>query len=166
MNSRSFIESAIERIWRLGHAHANIANTSAISMTVDVPFISAVIRTRIGSDLCLFLIDHQIAVRAAVVAEEPPEGHGDLAVGEALALTPDAVFGNAPALFLRQRGHDGNHQLALAVEDPDILLFEAHLHAQPLQAAHRFQRVDGVACKAREAFGENQVNFIRLFDTM
>ena len=50
MNSRSFIESAIERIWRLGHAHANIANTSAISMTVDVPFISAVIRTRIGSD--------------------------------------------------------------------------------------------------------------------
>lgn len=117
-------------------------------------------------DLCLFLIDHQIAVRAAVVAERASEGHGDLAVSEALALTPDAVFGNAPAFLLRQRGHDGNHQLALAVEGPDILLFEAHLHAQPLQAAHPFQRVDGIPRKAREDFGENQVDFIRLFDTM
>ena len=50
MNSRSFIESAIERIWRLGQAQANMASTSAISMTVEEPFISAVIRTSMGSD--------------------------------------------------------------------------------------------------------------------
>ena len=77
-------------------------------------------------DLCLFLIDHQIAVRAAVVAEEASEGHGDLAVSEVLALTPDTVFGNAPAFLLRQRGHDGNHQLTLAVEGQDVLFLRVY----------------------------------------
>ena len=40
----------------------------------------------------LFLVDHQFAVFAPVVAEEMLEGHGDPPVSHALALAPGAVF--------------------------------------------------------------------------
>ena len=50
IKSRSLIVRAMERIWRLGHAQANSARTSAITITVELPFIREVIMIRIGRD--------------------------------------------------------------------------------------------------------------------
>ena len=109
--------------------------------------------------LRLFGDDYILFQRVIIaVSEHMLVGHADHALLEALADAPFAVFGNTPALLLRKGREERNHQLAAFVHRIDVLLFEAHLHAQPLQAAHRFQRVDGVARKAREAFGENQVD--------
>ena len=74
----------------------------------------------------LLPVDHQIAVRPTVVAEEPVERNRYLAVCKALPLAPGTVFRYAPAFLLRQRGHDGQEQLALPVERPDILLFRVY----------------------------------------
>lgn len=67
-------------------------------------------------DDCLLPVDHQIPIRATVVAKEALERNTDLSVGEALSLAPSAVLGNAAAFFLCQRGHDGKQQLAFTVE--------------------------------------------------
>ena len=84
---------------------------------------------------CLLPVDHQIAVRPTVVAEEPVEGNRDLAVYKVLPLALGAVFRNAPAFLLRQRGHDGQEQLDLPVERPDILFFKIALDAVFLELA-------------------------------
>lgn len=53
-------------------------------------------------DDCLLSVDHQIPVRASVVAKEALERNTDLSVCEALSLAPSAVLGNAAAFFLCQ----------------------------------------------------------------
>ena len=111
-----------------------------------------------ADNLRLFFVDHQVAVRPPVVAQESAEGHRNLAVGKALALTPGAVLGNAAALLLGQRGHDRQHQLALAVEGPDVLLLKVNLDALVLELADGGQAVDGVAGEAGDALGDNQVD--------
>ena len=58
-------------------------------------------------DDCLLPVDHQIPIRATVVAKEALERNTDLSVCKALSLAPSAVLGNAAAFFLCQRGHDG-----------------------------------------------------------
>ena len=50
IKSRSLMLSAMERIWRLGQAHANMASTRAITIVVELPFIREVIMMRIGRD--------------------------------------------------------------------------------------------------------------------
>ena len=109
-------------------------------------------------DLGLLRIYHQLTVCASIVAEEPVEWDRNLAVCKALSLSPCAVLGNAAAFLLRQRAHDGNEQLALAVESPDILLFKIALDAFFLELSDGRQAVHGVAGKAADALGDDQVN--------
>ncbi|EOS24134.1 hypothetical protein C806_02176 [Lachnospiraceae bacterium 3-1] len=72
-------------------------------------------------------------VFALVIAEEPSERHRDLAVCEPLPHALCAVFRNAPALLLRQRGHDGNQQFSLGIECPDVFFFKITIRAVVLQ---------------------------------
>lgn len=54
-------------------------------------------------DDCLLPVDHQIPIRATVVAKEALERNTDLSVCKALSLAPSAVLGNTAAFFLSQR---------------------------------------------------------------
>lgn len=100
------------------------------------------------NDLCLLRIHHQLTVLPAIVAQEAAEGNRNLAVCHALTLTLGAVFTDGAAFLLCQRGHDGNEQLALAVEGPDVFLFKANLDAQLLQPADNVERIHCVSGKA------------------
>lgn len=107
----------------------------------------------------LLPVDHQIAVRPTVVAEESVERNRDLAVCKALPLAPGAVFRYAPAFLLRQRGHDGQEQFALPVERPDILFFKIALDAVFLELADGGQAVHRVPGKTADALGHDEVDF-------
>ena len=74
----------------------------------------------------------------------------DLPIGESLSLAPRDVLRNGAALLLRQRGHDGNQQFALAVQGVDVLLLEVDLHALLLQLADGHQAVYGIPGKAAD----------------
>lgn len=110
-------------------------------------------------DDCLLPVDHQIPVRASVVAKEALEWNADLSVCEALSLAPSAVLGNAAAFFLCQRGHDGQQQFALTVECPDVLFFKIALDAVFLELADGGQTVHRVPGKSADALGHNEVDF-------
>ncbi len=109
-------------------------------------------------DLGLLGVDNQLAVGTTVVAEEPVERDRDLPVGEPLPLSPCAVLGDAAAFLLRQRAHDGDEQLALAVESPDVLLLEIALDAFLLELPDGRQAVHGVAGEAADALGDDEVD--------
>lgn len=104
---------------------------------------------------CLLPVDHQIAVRPTVVAEEPVERNRDFAVCKALPLAPGTVFRNAPAFLLCQRGHDGQEQLPLSVKRPDVLFFKIALDAVFLELADGGQTVYRVPGKAADALGHD-----------
>ena len=106
----------------------------------------------------LLFIDNQVAVRSLVVAEEPAEGNGNLAVCKPLTLAPGTVLGNAAAFFLGKRGHDRQHQFALAVEGPDVFLFKVDLNTLVLQPADGGQAVDRVSGKTADGLGDDEVN--------
>lgn len=94
------------------------------------------------------------------------------AIGEALALSPGDVFGNAAAFFLCQRGHDGDEQFALAVKGVDALLFKVTLHSVLFQLSDGDQAVNRVSCKSADRLGNDEVNFAvqgigdHLFETL
>ena len=108
--------------------------------------------------LRLFLVDDEVPVLAPVVAQEPLERHRDLAVRETLPLPPGAVLRDAPALLLRQRGHDGQQQLALAVKRPDVLFLKVALHPVLLQLPDGREAVHRVPCEAGDALGDDEVD--------
>ena len=60
------------------------------------------------NDNGLFGVKYQVAIGTTVIAKEPLEWNGDLAVCKTLSLTPSAVFGNAAAFFLGKARHDGD----------------------------------------------------------
>ena len=76
------------------------------------------------NSLRLFFVNDKVSILASVIAKETLERNRDLAVCKPLPLPPCDVLRNGAALFLRQRGHDGQEQLALAVKCPDIFLFK------------------------------------------
>ena len=106
----------------------------------------------------LSFVDDQVPVLAPVIAEEPAERDAHLAVCEPLPHAPGTVFGNAPALLLRQRGHDGDEQLALGIEGPDVLLLKITLAAVLLQLPYGGKAVDRVPCEPRHALGDDEVD--------
>ena len=108
--------------------------------------------------LRLFLVDDEVSIFAPVVAQEPLERHRDLAVREPLPLPPGAVLRDAPALLLRQRGHDGKEQLALAVKCPDIFFFKIALHFVFLQFPDSGQAVHRVPCETAHRLRDDEVN--------
>ena len=77
----------------------------------------------------LFFVYDEVPILAPVIAKEPFERYRDLAVCKPLPLSPCDVLQNGAALFLRQRGHNGQEQLALAVKCPDIFLLEHHFQS-------------------------------------
>ena len=114
----------------------------------------------------LFGIQHQVAVRATVITQEPLERYGDLTVCKPFPLTPGAVFGDGAAFFLGKAGHNGNQQFALGIQRPDILFLEINLHAFFFQLPDGSQAVDRVSGKPADRLGDDEIYFIRLFDTM
>ena len=93
------------------------------------------------------LVDDKVPVLAPVIAEEPAERYADLPVCEPLPHAPGAVLRNAPALLLRQRGHDGDEQLPLGIESPDVLLLKIALAAVLLQLPDGGKAVYCVPCE-------------------
>ena len=74
---------------------------------------------------------------------------------------PDAplhVFGNAPALFLGERCHDGQKHLRNGICRVDILFFEIHLHACLLKLPDRCQGIHRVPGKPADALAEDVVD--------
>jgi hypothetical protein len=65
-------------------------------------------------------IQHEVAIRPSVVAKEMAKRNGDLSVCKTLPLTPDAVLGDGAGFFLCEGAHDGNQQLALGIQRPDV----------------------------------------------
>ncbi|MPN10787.1 hypothetical protein SDC9_158084 [bioreactor metagenome] len=88
-------------------------------------------------------------------------GHGYLSVGKALTLSPCDIFRNAAALLLRDGAHDGDEQLALAVESANIFLFKKALHTMFLELADGHKAVNRVTGEPADGFGHNQINFTR-----
>ena len=107
---------------------------------------------------CLLLVDDHLSVFAPVVAKEMVEWHRNLTIRHALALAPGTVFRNAAGFFLRKAGHDGNEQFSLPVKGPDVFLFKEAFHAFLLQVADGRQAVHGVAGKAANRLGDDQIN--------
>ena len=107
-----------------------------------------------------FVLHHlRKPVRPLSIAEELFIGEVDLAVREPLALAPGDVLRKGAAFLLGQRGHDGDKQLALAVEGPDVLLFKVDLHTMLLQLADGGQAVHRVSGKAAHRLGDDEIDF-------
>ena len=114
----------------------------------------------------LLLIHQNLTLEAALEAQGVLEGNGHLAVGHALPLAPGDVFGNALAFLLSQAAHDGDQQFAFAIKCPDVFLFKVALDAFFLQLPDGGQAVDSVPGKAADGLGDDEIYFVRLFDTM
>jgi len=84
--------------------------------------------------------------------------NGDLSVRKTLPLTPDAVLGDGAGLFLCEGTHDGNQQLALGIQRPDVFFLKVDLHTFFLEIAYGGQAVDRVAGKAADRLGDNQID--------
>ncbi|BAR05085.1 hypothetical protein PSDT_0565 [Parascardovia denticolens DSM 10105 = JCM 12538] len=102
-------------------------------------------------------IDDELAVWSAVIAEESVKWNRHLAVRESLPLSPGAVLGNAPGFLLRNAAHDGDEQLALAVEGPDVFFLEIALNAMLFEFPDGGQAVDCVPGEPADGLGENDV---------
>lgn len=56
------------------------------------------------------------------------------------------------------RAHDGDKQLTLTVESPDVLLFKIALYAMFLEFSDGRQTVHGISGKAADALGNDEVD--------
>ena len=95
------------------------------------------------------------------VAEELLVGHADLAIGKSFPLPPGDVLTDGAAFLLRQRGHDGDEQLALAVHRVDVLFLEVYLHAAFLELTDSGQRIHGVPRKPADRFRDDEIDLPR-----
>ena len=73
-------------------------------------------------------------------------------------MTPGAVLRNAPAFFLCKGGHDGDQQLTLGVQRPDVLLLKVNLHTFFLKLSDGGKAVHGITGKSADALGHDEVN--------
>ena len=72
-------------------------------------------------------------------------GHADLAVSELLPLAPGDILRDGSALLLGQGRHDGDQQLALAVQGVEVLLFKVDFYTFFFQLTDGNQTVDRVS---------------------
>ena len=103
------------------------------------------------------LVYHNAPIRSFVITQEPAVGKTDLPVRKPLPVPPCGVLRNGTALFLRERGHDGDQQLPFAVECPYVFLFKIDLYAFLLQLPHRGQAVHRIPGKSADRLGDDQV---------
>ena len=109
-------------------------------------------------DAGFLLIDHQVPVFSLVVTQEDAVGHRHLSVRHPLSVAPGDVFRDGTRFLLSQAAHDGDQQLALAVEGVDVLLLEKALAAVLLQLAVGRQAVHRVAGKPTDGLGDDQID--------
>ena len=98
-------------------------------------------------------------VVALPIAQEVAVRQADLSIGETLSLSPGDVLRNGAALLLRQGGHDGNQQFALAVQGVDVFFLEVDLHTLLFQLTDGHQAVYGVPGKPADGFRHDEVDF-------
>ena len=108
-----------------------------------------------ADNFCFFFVQDHAAVLAFVIPKEMAVGDADFAIREPLPLPPCDVLRNAPALLLCKRRHDGDEQLPLGIECPDIFLFKIALTAFLLQFPDSGKAVHGIPCEAGYALGHN-----------
>ena len=113
---------------------------------VDVPDDLRLLRDYLWKPIRSFFVPKEMAVWQA-----------DLSIREPLSLAPGDVLGYGATLLLGQTGHDGEQQLALAVEGVDVLLLEEALAAGVLELADDGEAVHGVAGEAADGFGDDEV---------
>ena len=111
--------------------------------------------------LRLLRVHDKVAVRPAIVAEEMLERHTDLAVSKPLTMPPGRVLRDGPAFFLGQGTHDGDEQLALGIEGPDVFLLKVHLDAVILELPDGCQAVDRIPGETADGFRNDEVDFAR-----
>ena len=92
--------------------------------TIYVPHNLGFLFDNLGKSIFTFFVAQKMLV---------PEAN--LAICEALALAPSDVVGNGTAFFLGDTGHDGNEQLAFAVQCIYALLLKVNRNAAFLQFA-------------------------------
>ena len=85
-------------------------------------------------------------------------GHADLAVSEPLLLAPGDILRDGSALLLGQGRHDGDQQLALAVQGVDVLLFKVDFHTFFLQFPDGGEAVHSIPGKATHTLGHDRVD--------
>ena len=108
---------------------------------------------------CLLRIDHDLArLLILIQSEEAAVGKADLTVRHALPLSPSDVLGNGAALLLCKTRHDGDEQLPLGIQGPDVFLLEKNLYALVLQLSHRGKAVYRVPCETAYALGDDKVD--------
>ena len=74
-------------------------------------------------------------------------------------MPPGNIFRDTPAFFLCQGTHDGDEQLALGIECPDVFLLEINLDALVLELSHGSQAVNGISGKAADRLRDDEVDF-------
>ena len=108
----------------------------------------------------LRLLRHDLwqTVRPFAVTKEGRVRQRDLTIRKTLPLAPCDVFRDGPALLLRETAHDGDQQLAFAVEGVDSLFFKVHLGPVFLQLPDGGEAVHGISGKAAHRLGHNQID--------
>lgn len=99
--------------------------------------------------------DKLVAFPAVTVEIEPAVRDALL---EPFLYVPLDVLADGPALFLRKRCEDGQHELAVIAERPDVFLLEPHLDAYLLQMPDGLEKVHGVPRKALDGLRQDEVD--------
>ena len=107
-----------------------------------------------------------LPIRALFKAEKLRVTDADLAVRKALPLSPCDVLGNRSAFLLRQRGHDGKQQFALAVEGEYVFFFKITFTTDLFQLADGDEAVNSVSGKPTDRLGNDEVYLPYVFDTI
>ena len=82
-----------------------------------------------------------------------------LALLELISDSPLAVFRNTSAFFLRIGGKDGKHQLAIAAEAVQVLLFEKNVHLQRFKLSNGVKQRHRVTSKSGDGLCDDHINF-------
>ena len=72
-------------------------------------------------------------------------------------LSPLHPLRGAPAFLLRDTGQNGQPQLGIRLQRIQPVIDEPHAHAQPAQLPRILQRIHGIARKAADLLGHNQI---------
>lgn len=101
------------------------------------------------------LVDHQMFVHIIIAINAAVAKYAPLLDG--LAAAEFHAGGNLAALVLGDAGHDGEPQLAVRIQGVDAVVHKKHAHVPAQKVAGVGERIDGVAGKAADLLGKDQV---------
>ena len=122
------------------------------------PALSVEIMTKnISYDLRLFLYNDPTALMSKIISQHSAQINMGLSLLKILLKGPPNVLGDAPALLLRQCRENREDQFPLRVQCVDVFLFEVNAHRwiQPSQLSDAVERIQRIACEARDGFGDD-----------